>query len=293
MLPATFTPQYLRQLELFKLHSRRAFLGTRQGGHVSLKRGHGIEFSDYRQYELGDNPRHIDWGVYARSDRLYVKRFQEEQDLSVLILIDSSASMFTPAADKKWEQSRDIALSLAYVALLAQDNVMLAVPDAFYSPRYTGAGAIHQLGRALLELKLDGGRDFISNTPRAVSALRFPGVAVVLSDFLMPLEDIMRLFNMLRAKNLDITAIQVLGPNDLDPLRGMQEAFVVDSESGRELDLVLDGNMREGYQVVLEQHIKKLRTYFAEARIAFTQVDSNKGLSAVLVEHLSQIGLLQ
>ena len=69
MLPASFTNEFLRQLELLRLQGRRAFLGTRQGGHLSIKRGHGIEFSDYRNYELGDHPRYIDWGVYARSER--------------------------------------------------------------------------------------------------------------------------------------------------------------------------------------------------------------------------------
>ena len=84
----TFTPAFLRQLELLRLRARRSYLGTRQGGHLSLKRGHGIEFSDYRKYELGDDPRHIDWSAYARSERLYIKRFREEQDLSVLLLLD-------------------------------------------------------------------------------------------------------------------------------------------------------------------------------------------------------------
>ena len=69
-LPEAFTPQFLKQLEMFRINARRMFLGSKQGGHLSPKRGHGIEFSDYRKYELGDNPRHIDWGVYARTERL-------------------------------------------------------------------------------------------------------------------------------------------------------------------------------------------------------------------------------
>src|SRR5262245_21429064 len=116
MLPATFTPEFLRNLELFKIKARRAYLGNRQGGHISPKRGHGIEFSDFREYELGDNPRWIDWGVYARTDRLYVRRYQEEQNLSVLVVVDASHSMRTPPEDKKWESARDLALALSYVA---------------------------------------------------------------------------------------------------------------------------------------------------------------------------------
>ena len=79
----TFDSSYLAQLELLRLESRNKFLGSRQGGHLSLKKGHGIEFSDYWQYEIGDNPRYIDWKAYGRTDKLYVKQFQEEQDLLV------------------------------------------------------------------------------------------------------------------------------------------------------------------------------------------------------------------
>ena len=98
MIPNTFTSEYLKSLELLKLKARRAFLGMREGGHTSIKRGHGIEFADYRKYELGDDLRHIDWGVYARSDRLYLKRFREERDLSLLLLVDGTNSMFVPEA---------------------------------------------------------------------------------------------------------------------------------------------------------------------------------------------------
>ncbi len=72
MLPESFTPQFLKQLELLKLNARRSFLGSRQGAHLSQKRGHGIEFSEYRKYELGDNPRYIDWGVYAQGIDNYI-----------------------------------------------------------------------------------------------------------------------------------------------------------------------------------------------------------------------------
>jgi len=80
-----FTPGFFRRLQQLKIQTRRSYLGSRSGSHISKRRGHGLEFSDYRTYVPGDDFRHIDWGVYGRTDRLYVKEFREEQELQVLL----------------------------------------------------------------------------------------------------------------------------------------------------------------------------------------------------------------
>jgi uncharacterized protein (DUF58 family) len=300
MLPGSFTPDLLRQLELFRLRSRRAFLGTRQGGHISPKRGHGIEFSDYRQYELGDNPRHIDWGVYARSDRLYIKRYQEEQNLSLLVLMDTSPSMAVPAESGKWERARDVAVALSYVALMEQDSVVVSAPGFVTSPSYYGAQSIHALGRELGSLTSDKildrehGVDFYKEVLLALSRVRFPGLCVVLSDLLMPFREVERLFNAVRARNLDITAIQVLGGDDLTPLAGVPEAIAVDSESGKEVQLVMEEYVRQDYQRLLLEHNRKIREFFARQRIGFISTSpAVESLQKFILTALPGTGLLQ
>ena len=104
-----FTPGFFRRLQQLKIKTRRSYLGSRQGSHISKRRGHGLEFSDYRSYVPGDDFRHIDWGVYGRTDRLYVKEFREEQELQVLFLIDTSQSMGFPEAEGKFEFAKDLA----------------------------------------------------------------------------------------------------------------------------------------------------------------------------------------
>ena len=293
MLPDTFTPELLRQLELVKIRARRAFLGTRQGGHVSLKRGHGIEFSDYRRYELGDNPRHIDWGVYARSDRLVVKTFQEEQDLSVLLLLDTSASMFTPATDNKWKRACEIALALAYVALMEQDSVRVAAPGLMDSPLYYGSRAIHELSAEISKIKQASRGNYKLEAQRAVSRMRFPGVAVFISDFLMPPEDAHSIINLMRAKNLDITAIQVLGPSDLNPLEGQADVIAVDSETGELVELSMNRQMRDQYSYLMEEHQKKIEGIFADAAVRSTKAITSQALNEFLVLNLPATGLLK
>ena len=293
MLPDTFTPALLRQLELLKIRSRRAYLGTRQGGHLSLKRGHGIEFSDYRRYELGDNPRHIDWGVYARSDRLVVKTFREEQDLSVLVLLDSSASMFTPASDNKWTRGCEIALALAYIALMEQDSVTVSAPGIFHSPSYYGARAIHELTNSLLSAPRNPSAQFLVEAQRAVTRVRIPGVAVLVSDFLMPLVDVQALVNVMRAKNLDITAIQLLGPEDIDPLQNQSDVIAVDSETGEHIEVGLDPRQREQYAALLEDHNKQVQEILASARVRYIRAETATPLAEFLIRSLASSGLLK
>lgn len=293
MLPESFTPSLLRQLELFKIRSRRAFLGTRQGGHISPKRGHGIEFSDYRRYELGDNPRHIDWGVYARSDRLYVKTFQEEQELSVLVLLDSSASMFQPSLDKKWERACEIAIALGYVALMEQDMICVCAPGLLRTPFYYGARAIHHLSAEVLSVKPPAVGDFLVEAQRAINRVRFPGVAIFVSDFLMPSEHIGSIVTSLRAKNLDIAAIQVLGPHDIQPLSGNEDAIAVDSETGEQIELSLGPRQREEYALLLEKHNTQVQELLHSNGVRFVQVRSDAALADVVVQNLPMTGVLR
>lgn len=293
MLPASFTPQFLRQLELFKLHARRSFLGTREGGHLSVKRGHGIVFSDYRKYEYGDNPRHIDWGLYARSDRLYVKRFQEEQDLRVNIIIDASSSMFIPADEHKWRVARDLALTISYVALMSQDSVFLSVPGLYESSICHGGRSIHTLGSDLLKLSSQGLSDFEAHALRMAKKIRFPGLAIVISDFLMPIPSIEKIFGTLRARNLDLTALQVLGPGDILPLENEPHAIAVDSESGQEIELLMNTDTQVQYTHLLNKHTEKLVNYFNSARIAYSLVLAHKATPEHLLSGLSSTGLIQ
>lgn len=293
MLPETFTPRFLRQLELFKIHARRTFLGTRQGGHVSPKKGHGIEFSDYRMYQLGDNPRHIDWGVYARSDRLYVKRFQEEQELSVMLLLDTSRSMMTPPAEGKWEYVRDLALSISYIALMEQDSVAIALPGSESSPFVHGGRAIHRLGALLAERPTAQSTNFVRDVQLSLARVRFPGVGIFISDLLFSLDELGAIANSMLARNLDCTVLQVLGPSDLEPWKSAGSGLAADSESGEEIELGFDAGTEAEYTFLLHRHIQEVRHFLHQKRIAFVQIGSNEPLATAMTKHLPRMGLLK
>src|ERR1700752_4673798 len=126
-LPEEFTPDFLARLEHLRIKTRREFAGLGKGTHLSPRRGSSLEFSDFRHYSDGDDFRYIDWGLYGRTDKLYIKLFKEEEDLLTYIFLDASASMGLPVNDGKFEAARATALAVAYVALAAGDRVMIRV----------------------------------------------------------------------------------------------------------------------------------------------------------------------
>src|SRR5437899_5824552 len=126
-LPDAFTPDFLARLEQLRVKTRREYMGAGKGAHMSPRRGSSLEFSDFRHYSDGDDFRYIDWGLYGRTDKLYIKLFKEEEDLLTYIFIDASASMGFPERDRKFESAVATALALAYVALASGDRVMVRV----------------------------------------------------------------------------------------------------------------------------------------------------------------------
>src|SRR3989338_7777665 len=102
MLPAPFTSDFLNRLECLRLRTRKEFLGSRPGSYSSPRRGTSLEFADYRRYSPGGDLRYLDWGILARSDRLYVKLYREEVDLFVYLFVDASGSMGFPTGAEKF-----------------------------------------------------------------------------------------------------------------------------------------------------------------------------------------------
>ena len=292
MLTSNLTPSLLNQLELFRLRSRRCFLGTRQGAHRSLKRGHGLEFSDYRRYELGDNPRAIDWGVYGRTDKLYIKRFEEEQEIRVVISLDNSASMFLPDETKKWEYARDLALGLGYVALMSQDLVSIALMGGGRCPECYGPSAIHTLAAELLKVQAPEGVVFSKALYSAAARTRFPGIALVISDFLAPIEEIKLGFGAMLAKNLDITAIQIVSSFDESPPQSLNNTQIHDFESGADLNISFDDAQAREYEKLVSTHNQELVNYFDSQRIRRVRFSTDKVFGAELLSTLPNTGIL-
>lgn len=295
VLPSPFTRDFLNRLECLRIRSRKEFLGGRAGSYSSPRRGTSLEFADYRRYAPGDDLRYLDWGVYARSDKLYVKLFRDEVDLFVYLFVDASGSMLYPSRQQKFDPACHVALALAYVALANHDQVklhFLQPGPVLASPFYQGRHRIGQAAELVSTVAPAGSLDF----PRALAAqlrtVRRPGKAILISDLLMPIEALRQGLNVLRASSFDIGVIQVLAPAESNPPFG-GGVIVVDSESGEEKRLYWDQRVQTEYRRRLERHNNAIRTFCHQAGVRYSLYSTDQPVGEFVLETLPAIGLLR
>jgi len=297
MLPAPFTPDLLSRLECLRLKTRREVLGSRPGSYSSPRRGMSLEFADYRRYSPGDDIRYLDWGIFARSDRLYVKLFREEVDLFVYLFIDASGSMAFPSAKAKFSPACQVALALAYVVLANHDHVKLHMlqptSTSSASPFYRGRHRIMDCIDFASSISPKGALELAPALGEHLRRIRRPGKAILLSDFLMPASSCQGGLNLLRAFNLDISVIQVLSRQELDPYFPRGSLAVVDSESQAELRLQWSAALHREYQERLERHNRELRSFCHQSGIHYSCFVTDQGLSEFLLETLPAIGIFK
>lgn len=297
MLPEPFTTKFLAQLEALRLRTRKEFLGSHPGSYSSPRRGTSLEFSDYRRYSPGDDLRYLDWGIYARSDRLYVKVFREEVDLFAYVFIDASASMTFPSVTAKFRPASDIAAALSYVVLANHDHVKLHLLQgstaAHASPFYRGRRRMTDCVAFASAAKPGGTLDLAASLGAHLQRIHRPGKAILVSDFLMPSSAYQAGLNLLRAFNLDIAAIQVLARQEVEPEFPTGTVEMVDSESGVTLRQQWDGRRSKDYQTRLAQHNSEIRSFCHQSGIHYSLYVTDRDLSDFVLSTLPKIGLFK
>jgi uncharacterized protein (DUF58 family) len=294
MLPPPFSADFLNRLEVLRLRTRKEVLSNRPGAYASPRRGMSLEFADYRRYSPGDDLRYVDWGIFARSDRLYVRLFHEEVDLFAYVFIDTSASMAFPSRREKFTPACNVALALSYVVLANHDHVRLhALGEAgAASPFYRGRSRILDLIDFTAALTPGGKSELGQSLGGHLETIRRPGKAILVSDFLLSAESYRYALKLLRASNLDIAAVQVLSGAELDPpFAG--ELRLADSESSDELDVRWDATTRRAYGERLERHNRELKSYCHQNGIHYSLYVSDEDLSDFVLKELPAMGLFK
>ena len=238
----------LSRLERMRLNPTRRLTNRTHGEHLSGKGGASIEFSDYRDYVAGDDMRNVDWNIFARLQRPYVKLYRHEEELHVVLLIDASSSMLH---DRKFDRARQLACAFGLMALLNREKVSMyschhSGDQPVLLPPCTGRLSLRRMFEFLEGV--EGGGDF--PVERAVEAVlrrhRGRGIAVLLSDFLT-FGDLHRPLNLLYSAGLEIFAVQILSPTEIEPDVAGDLRFV-DSETGQTLDVSSAGDLLSVYQ---------------------------------------------
>ncbi len=294
-LPDEFTPGFLARLEKLRIRTRQRYAGIGRGMHLSPKRGSSLEFNDYRHYSPGDDFRYIDWGLYGRSDKLYIKLFQEEEDLLTYIFVDASASMGYPAGDRKFESAMLTALALAYVALASGDRVMLRVlggVGAKVNPSFvTGRHRVVELARRLADLKPGGQFDFAASLATELLSIRRAGKVFIVSDFLMLLNSVTRGLGMFTAASMDLTAVQILGGRELNGQGLDGDVEVIDSESGERLRVSIGERERKQYRDTMNRLTREIKSFCLKRGLHYSLYTTDQDFQQFFVRATRELGL--
>ncbi|MGI9334100.1 MAG: DUF58 domain-containing protein [Gammaproteobacteria bacterium] len=293
-----FDSEFLRKLEQLELLAKKIFRGLLRGEHTTSRRGRGLEFSDFRRYRPGDDFRYIDWNIYSRLDRLVLKLYASEEDVTLHVLMDTSASMRF-GDPLKFDYARRLAAALAYIGLNNLDRVSLTTFAHELGASLPPLKARHRMA-AVLEflagLECGAPTRFRSSLKAFASRTRRPGLVILVSDLLSADEsqegETRAGLDALRHRGHDVIVLHLLSEEEIEPpLDGALR--LVDSEDGTELKVTVDSQLREVYRRRLRAHLDELERYCLKAGIEYLRASTAIPFEDVLLRYLRQGSLLR
>jgi uncharacterized protein (DUF58 family) len=284
---------FLRKLEKLRLLAGRITKGPLKGEHRSWRSGTSLEFQDYRNYQAGDDVRYVDWNVYGRLDRLFLKLFRSEEDLSLHLLLDTSRSM-SLGTPPKVHFSRKLAAALGYIALSNLDHVdCITFSDSIKANlgRQKGKKAFSVLLQFLREIHPRGETGLNFSLSEFASACSRPGLAIILSD-LLDASGIEKGLEALIQKKFKITLIQVLDRAELDPsLDGYQ--MLREIETGETRRMSINPDLLSHYHKGLEAFLREINEICLGKGIEYHLLDTRLPFEDFLLDRLMEGNLFR
>jgi uncharacterized protein (DUF58 family) len=264
-----------------------------KGERKSKRRGSSVEFADHRQYSVGDDLRHIDWNVYGRLDKLFLKLFLEEEDLHVYSLLDTSLSMDF-GDPTKLHYGKQVAAALAFIGLVNHDRVIL---DTFSSqltggmPSVRGRSQMYRVVQYLDQLEASGASNLTASAKSFAIKHTGKGVVVVISDFLdkRGYQDALR---YLVARNLDIYVIHVLSREEVEP-EIVGDLRLVDAEDDDEAEITVSAPLLKRYKDNLNAFVGNLKDWCTKRGITYIFTTNQNPFDKLVLNYLRERGLVR
>ena len=325
---ALFNADFMRKLERLSLVSRKLKAGRMKGERRSPKRGQSVEFADYRNYTHGDDLRRVDWNAYARMERLFIKLFQEEEDLTVHILLDASKSMdwgdpqditlTAPVApidsearaiggivapqpganthdQNKLIYARRTAAALGYIALSNLDRLTFTAFSKAGLQRYSavrGKGHAVSLMRFIAGVHAEGATDLDLMLKQYASQAKYAGLLFVLSDFLVEGGGIEGL-KALQAAGHEVNVLHILAPAEVHPeLALIGDLRLKDIETGATQEVSIDGTILDLYREKFEAWQSGIEELCRRRGINYLQVTTDQPFEDLVLHYLRRRGIL-
>ena len=284
--------EMMAKLERMELVTRKIFRGRMKGERRSKRKGQSVEFADFRNYVAGDDLRFIDWNLFARMDRLYLKLFLEEEDLHFYALVDDSLSMDF-GSPTKFFVARQLAASLAYIGLCRGDRVSISTFGRSASPVVVrGKASAHRLIGYLESAECvdtpttteDVMRKFcLKNTGK--------GIVVVITD-LMSKTGYETALKMLVAREMDVYLLHILSPEELQP-KLVGDLSLLDCEDSDRRDISVSATLLQRYEQTLNAFVEQARTFCNRRSITYVSVRSDQPIEPLVNEYLRSRGLVR
>jgi uncharacterized protein (DUF58 family) len=285
-----FDTEFLKKLDTIAINVRMLMSEGGGGNRKSRSKGSSVEFSDFREYTMGDDFRRIDWNAYGRFDKLFVKLFMEEQEAMINVFIDSSKSMDF-GSPKKSELALKMTGVLAFLALNNLDRVCInsLSKDSFkQSSPVTGRSMFDRCITFLERISFSGETDLNAIKKKDI---RSRGMSVIISDFFSP-EGTEAAIKYLLYKKQDVFLIHVLSPEELNPeLEG--QIRLLDSETGKVLDVAVTPALLKQYHKKLNEFNNNIKEFCSKMGATYIQVSSADSIDKIIFEQFTGVGVIR
>ncbi len=284
-------PDVVSTLKGMELKARMVVEGFVAGLHKSPYHGFSVEFAEHRQYMPGDNIRDIDWKVYGKSDRFYIKQYEEETNLKAYLLLDCSASMAYHSDDRinKLDYAGMLSAALSYMMLRQRDAVGLVTYDTRlrrYIPPRSKPGHLHVLLNEIAHQKPSHTTDIGTTLHEMADRIKRRGLVIIMSDLLDDADTIISGLKHFRYNRHEVIVFHILDPRERD-FAFPREAIFKDMETGEELT-TLPYQIKKSYAEQVEEFTNKIATHCRQAMIDFHPIDTATPFDKALYAFLSK-----
>jgi uncharacterized protein (DUF58 family) len=289
---ALIDPQFMARLDQLDILSRKLLAGKMKGERRSKRRGQSVEFADYRNYTIGDDLRFIDWNIYARLDKLFLKLFMEEEDISLYILLDVSASCDFGDPNKA-TYIKKVAAALGYIGLVNYNRVTIAaMADGIVAETgaLRGRRRVAQMIDFVTKLQPAGASHFAESCKRFALANRHKGVCVVLSDFFVK-EGFESGLRYVAGGKYDLFCVQILSPQEINPeLTG--DLKLRDIEDNDMAEVSITQPLMNQYKSNLNAYCLSLKDYITRRGGTYLFTSTTVPFDTLVLNYLRERGLL-
>jgi len=286
-------PPFMSKLDQLALVSKKVFAGKMRGERLTKRKGESVEFADYRQYVSGDDLRHLDWNVYARLEKLFIKLFLQEEDLHVSVLVDSSKSMDWGDPNKGL-YARRVAAAVAYIGLINFDRVSLYTYSDGLQNQLAGVRGrrwMFKVMEFLSSVTFNGASDLALTGKQFAIRHPQPGIVMLLSDFFEKggYEEGLK---FLLGRRYDLYAIQVLSPEEIDPVLA-GDLRLTDAEDDDASEVTVSRALLNRYRQNLQAYCAGLKEHCTRRGVNYLFTSTKVPFDQMILSYFRQRGLIR